>query len=252
MPITRKSSRLREFAYYVLPWMVFALAAHALSPMRGGSGSPMPIAAAETPEAAGMVDVRARIADLDVDMRYAGPNNFTGGRVDGYEAGRCFLQAPAADALARAEATLRAEGLRLRVYDCYRPARAVQHFVRWAADLGDQRTKATHYPNLSKRELLGDYISPTSGHSRGATLDLTLLRCEAARCLPLDMGTGYDFFDPRANTDSPAVSPQQRGNRERLRAAMAAAGFRNYPLEWWHYTLDPEPEPKRYFDFPIR
>lgn len=248
----RKSSRLRDVAYTVLPWLAVALAAHALSPLRGADDGAVPVASADTPEAAGMVDARTRVAGLDIDMRYAGDDNFVGARVDGYESSRCYLKVAAAEALAKAEQALRADGLRLRVYDCYRPVRAVRHFMRWAADLGDQRTKAAHYPNLDKRELLGDYIAPTSGHSRGATLDVTLLRCDAGGCQPLDMGTDYDFFDPRANTNSPVVTPEQRANRERLRAAMAAAGFRNYPLEWWHYTLDPEPEPRRYFDFAIR
>jgi D-alanyl-D-alanine dipeptidase len=174
--------------------------------------------------------------------------------VDGYEASRCFLQVPAARALARVESALRREHRRLRIYDCYRPARAVRHFVAWAGDLADQRTKPRYYPNLDKRELLGDYISPTSGHSRGATLDLTLMQCDGkdAACVPLDMGTSFDFFDPLANTDSPRATAEQRANRLLLRAAMERGGFRNYPMEWWHFTLDPEPEPKRFYDFVIR
>lgn len=209
---------------------------------------------AATPGAAGMLDIRSLAPDIDLEMRYAGSDNFIGSPVDGYDVSRCYLLAPAARALAQAEIALRHEHLRLRLYDCYRPARAVRHFVRWAHDPGDQRTKPGYYPNLDKRQLLGDYISPTSGHSRGATLDLTLLECDASniRCVPLDMGTGFDFFDPSAHTDSPRVTAAQHANRQRLRAAMERAGFRNYPLEWWHYTLDPEPAPKRFYDFVIR
>lgn len=209
---------------------------------------------AATPEAAGMLDIRTLVPDIDLDMRYAGNDNFVGAPVDGYEAPRCYLLAPVARALAQAESALRADHLRLRLYDCYRPARAVRHFIRWAHDLGDQRTKPDYYPSLDKRELLGDYISPTSGHSRGATLDLTLLQCDATNreCTPLDMGTRFDFFDPMAHTDSPQATAAQRANRQRLREAMERTGFRNYPLEWWHYTLDPEPEPKRFYDFVIR
>lgn len=208
---------------------------------------------AATPEAAGMVDIRTRVPDLDLDMRYAGRDNFVGERIEGYQAPRCYLRAEAADALARVERALRAEGLRLRVFDCYRPTRAVRHFVAWAGDLRDQRTKPRYYPNLDKRTLLGEYISPTSGHSRGATVDLTVMRCEpTGACEPLDMGTQFDFFDPLANTDSPRITDRQRANRSRLRAAMEQGGFRNYPLEWWHYTLDPEPEPKVFYDFAIR
>jgi D-alanyl-D-alanine dipeptidase len=140
------------------------------------------------------------------------------------------------------------------VFDCYRPVRAVAHFVRWAHDLDDQRTKADFYPNLPKQALLGDYIAPTSGHSRGATLDLTLLRCNPAAmvCKPLDMGTRFDFFDRRAHTDAPDITSQQQANRRLLRDAMQRQGFENYPLEWWHYTFKPEPTPLTAYDFPIR
>ena len=147
---------------------------------------------------------------------------------------------------------LSAQGLRLRIYDCYRPVRAVRDFVAWAGDTGDQSGKSEYYPHLDKSALLGGYISPTSGHSRGATVDLTLLAPRDGRYAPLDMGTGFDFFDPAANTDSPQASPAQRANRQRLRQAMAAEGFGNYPLEWWHYTYRPEPTPRTAFDFPVR
>ena len=195
--------------------------------------------------------MRTLVPDLAEDIKYASRDNFVGTPVDGYGAAKCELLHPAAEALARVEHALRARGMRLLVWDCYRPVRAVQHFVRWAGDLSDQRTKAAHYPDLDKRALLGDYIAPVSGHSRGATLDLTLERCDDALCTPLDMGTDFDLFDPRANTDSPLVSPAQRANRVRLRAAMEAQGFRNYPMEWWHYTLTPEPSPTRMYDVPI-
>ena len=123
--------------------------------------------------------------------------------------------------------------------------------MRWAEDTSDQRTKPAHYPDLDKRALLGDYIAPVSGHSRGATLDLTLQRCEGDACRPLDMGTGFDLFDPKANTDSPLATAAQRANRDLLRAAMQAQGFRNYPMEWWHYTLSPEPSPGVMYDVPV-
>jgi len=217
------------------------------------SSPTMKIASATTPHAAGLVDLRTLVADIDLDMRYARSDNFVGAPIDGYVAPRCYLLMPAARAIARAETALRAEGLRLRIFDCYRPARAVRHFVAWAQDEADQSTKARFYPALDKRALLGEYISPTSGHSRGATIDLTLMRCDGGNaCEPLDMGTGFDFFDPLANTDSPRATPQQRANRHRLRDAMQRAGLRNYPMEWWHYTLDPEPAPKTFFDVPIQ
>ncbi len=213
----------------------------------------MAVSDATTPEAAGLVDIRTLVPDIDLDIRYAGNHNFVGARVDGYGAARCYLLADAAKALQQAELDLRPEGMRLRLFDCYRPARAVRNFVAWAGDLGDQRTKPEYYPRLDKRQLLGDYISPTSGHSRGATVDLTLMQClaDGTACVPLDMGTPFDFFDTRANTESTQVDPGQRENRLRLRSAMERAGFRNYPMEWWHFTLNPEPAPKVFYDVPI-
>jgi D-alanyl-D-alanine dipeptidase len=202
---------------------------------------------------AGMIDIRELVPDIAENMHYAGNDNFVGSPIDGYGGARCYLLRPAAEALAKAERALRAQHRRLLIWDCYRPARAVRHFVRWAADIGDQRTKAEHYPHLDKRVLLGDYIAPVSGHSRGATVDLTLQQCDSddKHCRPLDMGTDFDFFDPKAHTDSPLASAAQREHRHLLRSVMEQAGFRNYTLEWWHYTLTPEPSPTVIFDVPI-
>lgn len=212
------------------------------------------ISPARTPAEAGLVGIRSLVPDIALDIRYAGSNNFVGTPIDGYLAPRCYLLRPAAEALARVERDLRARQLRLKIFDCYRPVRAVRHFVRWAEDPGDQRTKPDYYPNLDKRALLGDYIAPVSGHSRGATIDLTLLRCAAdgSDCEPLDMGTRFDFFDVRAHTDSPLVTPSQRANRQLLRAVMQRRGFRNYPYEWWHYGFSPEPTPHVAYDVPVR
>jgi D-alanyl-D-alanine dipeptidase len=208
---------------------------------------------ARTMHEAGMVDIRTLVPDIAQDMRYFGSDNFVGAPVDGYLAPRCWLKREAAAALARVEARLRQHHQRLQVFDCYRPARAVAHFMRWAADSADQRTKAAYYPTLPKSALVGEYIAPVSGHSRGATVDLTLLQCDGrnAACKPLDMGTDFDYFGTRANTDSPDIDATQRANRQRLREAMAAAGFHNYPLEWWHYTFRPEPGPDTIYDVPV-
>jgi D-alanyl-D-alanine dipeptidase len=206
---------------------------------------------ATTMEQAGLVDIRSRVPDIAEDIRYAGSDNFVGTPVDGYGAPRCYLLPRAADALARVERGLRMQGARLLLFDCYRPARAVRHFVRWARDLSDQRTKTRHYPALDKQRLLGDYIAPVSGHSRGATVDLTLLDCRNGPCEPMDMGTPFDFFDPLTNTDSTLATTAQRANRQRLKRAMEAGGFRNYPQEWWHYTLALDPAPTLLFDVPI-
>lgn len=209
---------------------------------------------ATTPAQAGLVDVRERVPDVDVELRYAGSDNFVGAPVEGYEAPRCYLLRPVAEALARVERDLRAQRMRLRIYDCYRPVRAVRHFMRWVDDDADQRTKDAYYPRLEKRQLRGDYIAPVSGHSRGATLDLTLMRCDVSLsiCTPLDMGTPFDFFDVSAHTEAPGIAPAQSANRQRLRTAMEREGFRNYPMEWWHYTFQPEPAPDMQYDVPVR
>jgi D-alanyl-D-alanine dipeptidase len=216
------------------------------------AGETPAISAATSAVEAGMVDVQTLVPDLRVEARYAGSHNFVGAPVRGYEAARCYLLEPVAAALARVERTLRERSMRLSIFDCYRPVRAVAHFVEWANDPDDQRTKSAFYPRLDKRALLGDYIAPTSGHSRGATLDLTLMRCDGEKCAPLDMGTDFDFFDTRANTDSPEVTAAQRAHRELLREAMEKEGFRNYPMEWWHYTLQPEPSKDVAYDFPVK
>ena len=209
---------------------------------------------ATTPAQAGLVDIRQLVPDIAEDIKYAGSDNFVGAPIEGYQAAKCLLLKPAAEALARVEQDLRRQHLHLKVFDCYRPARAVADFVRWAHDLSDQRSKAAHYPLIDKSTLLGDYIAPVSGHSRGATVDLTMMQCDAhdANCQPLDMGTHFDYFGTLAHTDAPAATPAQHANRLRLRTAMQGDGFHNYPLEWWHYTLEPEPTPHTIYDVPIQ
>lgn len=215
---------------------------------------PPALSPAKTAAAANLVDIRTLVPDIAEDIKYAGSDNFVGAPVDGYRAPRCFLLRPVAEALARVEHELRAQHLRLKLWDCYRPARAVANFVRWAHDLDDQRTKPQHYPALDKSKLLDGYIATVSGHSRGSTADLTVERCttDDTRCEPLDMGTDFDFFDVRAHTDTPGITPQQRANRQLLRGAMARGGFRNYPMEWWHYTFTPEPTPHTIYDVPVQ
>jgi zinc D-Ala-D-Ala dipeptidase len=214
------------------------------------------VSPAVTADQAGLVDVSMLAPDIFVEMRYAGSDNFTGVRVPGYEARKCLLLKPVAEALARVQADLRSQELSLEIFDCYRPVRAVHAFVDWAHDLSDQRTKAQHYPNVDKSALLGPYIAETSGHSRGATVDLGLIRCrrryDEALCDPLDMGAEFDLFDPIANTDSSAIDDTQRANRQLLLEAMKKRGFVNYPMEWWHFTFKPEPTPTTAYDVPVR
>lgn len=216
--------------------------------------TPVKVAPAKTMTRAAMVDIHSLVPDMAEDIKYAGRDNFIGAPVEGYRAAKCFLLKPAAQALARVEQSLRKQHMRLKLWDCYRPTRAVAEFVRWAHDLNDQRTKAAHYPNVDKSELLHGYIAPVSNHSRGATTDLTLMRCDdhSAHCKPLDMGTHFDMFDPRAHTDSKQVTTTEHANRLLLRKAMAAQGFENYSMEWWHFTLTMHPQPATLYNVPVQ
>lgn len=217
------------------------------------TASTVATSAATTAGQAGLVDVAMLAPGIDVDIRYAGPHNFTGAPVPGYEAPKCLLLQPVAAALARVQAALAPQGLRLQVFDCYRPVRSVQAFMRWVDDADEHATKAEFYPDLDKAQLREVYIASVSGHSRGATLDVTLLQCDQrGGCAPLDMATPFDFFGPLANTDHPGISGAQRSNRQRLLRAMHAAGFSNYPMEWWHYQFKPEPTPNLQYDVPVR
>jgi D-alanyl-D-alanine dipeptidase len=203
------------------------------------------------PRAQGFVDAATVVPGLRVEMRYFGAHNFVGRRIDGYEAPTCLLTREAAAALAAAQAELAASGLGLKVYDCYRPQRAVAHFARWARDLGDQSTKAEFYPNVDKTHLfeLG-YIAERSGHSRGSTVDLTIV--DLATGAELDMGTPFDLFDTRSWPTDQTVSAAAQANRLRLQNLMRAHGFRSLREEWWHFTLNGEPHPDTYFDFTVR
>lgn len=203
------------------------------------------------PRADGFVDAAMVVPGLRVEMRYFGAHNFVGRRIDGYEAPTCLLTREAAAALAAAQAELAASGLGLKVYDCYRPQRAVAHFARWARDLGDQSTKAEFYPNVDKTRLfeLG-YIAERSGHSRGSTVDLTIV--DLATGAELDMGTPFDLFDTRSWPTDETVSTAARANRLRLQMLMRAHGFRSLREEWWHFTLEREPHPETFFDFVVR
>lgn len=199
----------------------------------------------------GFVNAAHVVPGLRVEMRYAGAHNFVGRRVDGYEAPVCILTSEAAEALARVQAALAPRGLGLKVYDCYRPQRAVADFARWAADLGDQSTKAEFYPNVDKSQLFAlGYIAERSGHSRGSTLDLTIVNLASGA--ELDMGSPFDLFDTRSWPTDETVSTAARANRMLLQSVMREKGFRFLREEWWHFTLEGEPHPDTYFDFAVR
>ena len=183
------------------------------------------------------------------DIRYAGSHNFMGRPADGYRAARAVLTLPAALALKKAAAEFAKKGLRLLIYDAYRPQRAVDDFVRWAQDENDTVGKAEFYPTLEKRELFPrGYIARRSGHSRGSTVDLTLTD---AKGTPLDMGGEFDWFSPISAHEYAYLTVEQKENRRLLKDGLEDAGFEAYSEEWWHYRLKDEPYPETYFDFEI-
>ncbi|MFE5210820.1 M15 family metallopeptidase [Streptomyces sp. NPDC056600] len=249
-----------------------AVSAAALVTMTAGAATAQ---AASDPHAP---DDFVALAEVDPtiiqEIRYFTRHNFVGERIDGYRQPLCILTRPAAEALGRAQSRLRAQGYSLKVYDCYRPQRAVDHFVRWAKDVDDTAMKAEFYPDLDKSRLFPDgYIAERSGHSRGSTVDLTVVELPATPDRPwvprdglepcyapqderfadnsLDMGTGYDCFDTLSHTLDPRVQGEQRANRLLLKDTLEDLGFVNYADEWWHYTFKPELYPDTYFDFPV-
>jgi zinc D-Ala-D-Ala dipeptidase len=197
------------------------------------------------------------------DMRYASPANFTGKPVPGYGAAECLLQREAAQALLYAQTKAQKLGYSLKVFDCYRPARAVKAFMAWVAKPEDGVTKS-FYPHLTKSLLAPEYIAPHSTHSTGNTVDLTLIRAGVsagqapapADCTfpdsseSVDMGTAFDCFDSKANTDSSTASPDQKKARALLKGIMKEAGFDSYAAEWWHFSFRGAKDKFRY-DFPI-
>lgn len=198
----------------------------------------------------GFVYLDAAIPEAIIDARYAGSGNFVGAPVDGYRAARVILSNEAAASLKQVSAALAPFGIGIKVFDGYRPQRAVDHFVRWAADLKDQHTKAQYYPQVDKGHLFRDgYIAGKSGHSRGSAVDLTLVNLADGRELP--MGTLFDFFGLESSPDFANLAPAERANRALLQQVMLRHGFRPLKEEWWHFTLNNEPWTDQYFDFPV-
>ena len=222
----------------------------------------------------GFVDIKSVIPDVELDVRYYGLHNFLGEQVDGYNAGKCILTKEAATQLAKVQKELGQFSLSLKIYDCYRPQRAVDHFVQWATDIKNTKTIKEFYPTVDKKNLFREgFIDSRSGHSRGSTVDLTIVAIpvpkqenymtgqELSAChLPadqrfrdnsIDMGTGFDCFSELSHTENKSIGLRQRTNRALLKSLMTKHGFRNFEKEWWHYTLNNEPFPNTYFDFVI-
>ncbi len=240
------SDRTRRSSYSPFPIRHSLLRSSLITALLGT----LSVTAAAQDRPAAFVDAATVVPGLIVDARYAGAHNFVGRPIDGYQASRCLLTRPAAEALAGVAKDVAHYGLVIKVFDCYRPVRAVANFIRWARDLNDTAAKAEFYPDVDKRTLFHDgYISPRSGHSRGSTIDLTLARPDGRE---LDMGTPFDFFSPKSSILDGSIGPKAIANRGELSAAMRHHGFRSYEKEWWHFTLSHEPFPATYFDFPVQ
>ena len=192
------------------------------------------------------------VPDAILEIRYYSTYNFVGQRIDGYEQPIAMLTHEAADSLKAVSDDVKAQGYRLKIYDAYRPQRAVDHFVRWSQDPSDSIMKPYFYPMFEKPVLFEkDYIHSKSGHSRGSTVDLTLFDMNTEK--ELDMGGTFDWFGEESHPDYTAtITPEQYANRMILREAMMRHGFQPLYSEWWHFTLSNEPYPDTYFDYPVR
>ena len=233
------------------------------------STTPAPTSVAAAPEqgqggSPDLVALKTLVPEALQEMHYAGRHNFIGRTVTGYQAPECWLSRAAAQSLAAVQKELSQQGMKIKVFDCYRPQSAVDDFVRWGKDLQDQKSKDMYYPRVPKSELFKrGYIAEKSGHSRASTVDMTLVVSDARRAskkvrgplgngLEVDMGTPFDMFDAQSHTENADQSPDVQHNRRWLRALMERNGWRNLPEEWWHFTLKNEPYPQQYFDIPVR
>lgn len=220
------------------------------------------------------VNIKEVIPSIILDIKYYTPHNFVGEQIDGYNAPKCLVSKQAAEALKNIQEELNKFSFSLKLYDCYRPQRAVNEFIKWAEDPGDTKMKREFYPDIDKKNLFNqNYIAKKSGHSRGSTVDVTIVpiptppeeKYVAGQDLrpcywpkekrfndsSIDMGTGFDCFSEFSHADYKQLNVQQRINRLTLKYIMEKNGFINLESEWWHYTLEDEPYPNTYFDFVI-
>lgn len=221
-----------------------------------------------------IIDVKTVLPRIQLDVRYYGAHNFIGRKIAGYDSQKCLLTESTVFALKKVEDKLLANGLTLKIYDCYRPQMAVDDFVNWAFDTSDTKMKSEFYPNVDKKNLFKyGYIAVKSAHSRGSTLDLTIVPVNSSVTVyntqtkllactnsvdkrvsdnSLDFGSGFDCFDPISHSNYLNIKPSARANRLLLKTLMEDAGFIGIKEEWWHFTLRNEPYPQTYFNFPIK
>ncbi|MBR0256413.1 MAG: M15 family metallopeptidase [Synergistaceae bacterium] len=191
------------------------------------------------------------VPDAILEIRYYSTYNFVGGRIRGYERPVAYLTKEAAEALRKVSDEVMRKGYRLKIFDAYRPQRAVNHFAEWAKNIDDTKMKEYFYPELDKSVLFEqDYIAYKSGHSRGSTVDLTLFDMNTEK--EADMGGTFDYFGEKSHPDYKGLTPAQYNCRMILREAMTKHGFKPLYSEWWHFTLKDEPFPDTYFDFPVK
>ena len=203
-----------------------------------------------TMDSSGFVVLAEKVPAVVQEIRYYSTYNFIGDRINGYEEPCALITKEAARALLAVSNEMIVQGYRLKIFDTYRPACAVRHFVMWGIEDLDLRMKPYFYPTLEKQELFAKgFIAGKSGHSRGSTVDLTLLDMKTGR--EVDMGSPFDLFDEISHPDSKLVTPEQYENRMRLQNVMVRNGFVPIDCEWWHFTLRDEPYPDTYFEFPV-
>jgi D-alanyl-D-alanine dipeptidase len=204
---------------------------------------------AELPKTFSYID--EKIPTIELDIRYYSENNFIGTVIDGYLAPKAILTKKATLALTKVQKELNSFGLGLKVFDAYRPQKAVDHFVRWGRDLDDTKMKSIYYPTVEKKNLFKEgYIAKKSGHSRGSTVDLTII--DLPTKVELDMGSSFDYFGELSWVKSKNITYEQRANRMLLNTIMLKHGFKAYAVEWWHFTLKNEPYKKTYFNFDVQ
>ena len=204
----------------------------------------------ETTDASGFVLLADFVPQIIQEIRYYSTYNFIGDRIDGYEEPCALLTKEAARALKSVASEVMVQGYRLKVFDAYRPVSAVKHFVLWGIEDQDIRMKPYFYPDLEKQELfIKGYIAKQSSHSRGSTVDLTLLDMKSGK--ELDMGSPFDLFGPISHPDYKGITDEQYENRMILQNVMIRNGYKTIDCEWWHFTLDGEPYPDTYFEFPV-
>ena len=205
--------------------------------------------AQELPE--NFVLIKDSVPSIAVEMRYGTNNNFTGKPIPGYESRQAVITITTASALKKVQKELNKLGLGLKIFDAYRPQKAVDYFIKWSDQPSDTVMKNKYYPNLKKETLFDlGYIALKSGHTRGSTVDVTLLYVSGPnKGKEVDMGSVWDLFGVRSGYAYEAVSNSQKENRKLLRELMITHEFLPYDKEWWHFSLNNEPYPDTYFDF---